>query len=90
MKWLKLVEISSCFYEWSPSCFNHLATGHFVWFSNGLLSNTVTHRIPNRPIFEWPFFGHFLYPVFQWKKQDGDHNLDAILFLPFENQTGHF
>ncbi len=30
------------------------------------LSKQVTHRIPNCPIFEWSFFGHFLCPVFEW------------------------
>jgi hypothetical protein len=44
---------------------------------------TVTHRILNRPIFERSFFGHFLCPVFEGKKQD----LAAILLKPFENQT---
>jgi hypothetical protein len=29
------------------------------------LSDTVSIRIPNSPVFEWSFFGHFLCPVFK-------------------------
>jgi hypothetical protein len=28
--------------------------------------NTVNDQNPNRQVFEWPFFGHFLGPVFEW------------------------
>jgi hypothetical protein len=40
-----------------------------TWASTGevgaILYITVNDRIPNRPFFEWSFFGHFLGPVFE-------------------------
>jgi hypothetical protein len=35
------------------------------------LSSTVNHRILDRLVLEWSFFGHFLNPVFEWFFQDG-------------------
>jgi hypothetical protein len=31
--------------------------------------STVNHPIPDCPVFEWSFFGHFLCPVFEWSWQ---------------------
>jgi hypothetical protein len=40
-------------------------------------SSTVGHRIPNRPVFKWSFFGHFFCPIFKWSGPD--------LFVRFSN-----
>jgi hypothetical protein len=44
--------------------------------------DTVNNRIPDRPVFQWPFFGQNFGLVFKWSA--------AILLLLFENQTENF
>jgi hypothetical protein len=52
---------------WSDYRFIRLLGGSEVDVSTkSYQSNTVTHRIPNRPVFEWSLFGYFLCPVFEF------------------------
>ena len=66
--------------------FYHLKTGHKLCPKNDHLKTgqsgfqmltvhihlycTVGHRIPNRPIFEWSFFGRFFCPDFGFASLD--------------------
>jgi hypothetical protein len=56
------------------------ATLHIYIRPNIGFYHTVNHRISDRPVFKWSFFGHFLGPVFEWLWQ-------PFCFLPFKNRT---